>query len=58
MKKAEFDAIAKLQKQRLRSDKTTDSLKIEEDKFRKENQKLNATNDKIKSKLINYPKTF
>ncbi len=57
--KVRFDAtIAKLQKQRLELDKTTDSLKIEEDKFRKENQKLNATNDKIKSKLINYQELF
>ena len=57
--KVRFDAtIAKLHKQRLELDKTTDSLKIEEDKFRKENQKLNATNDKIKSKLINYQELF
>jgi len=57
--KVRFDAtIAKLQKQRLELDKTTDSLKIEEDKFRKENQKLNASNDKIKSKLLNYQELF
>merc|ERR1712127_45481 len=33
-------------------------LKDEEDKFKKENEKLNLTNDKIKSKLINYQELF
>ena len=57
--KVRFDAtIAKLQKQRLELDKTTSSLKDEESKFRKENEKLNLTNDKVKSKLINYQELF
>ena len=57
--KIRFDAtIAKLQKQRLELDKTTSSLKDEESKFRKENEKLNITNDKVKSKLINYQELF
>jgi DNA mismatch repair protein MutS2 len=57
--KVRFDAtIAKLQKQRLELDKTTNSLKDEESKFRKENEKLNITNDKVKSKLINYQELF
>ncbi|KRO86308.1 MAG: DNA mismatch repair protein MutS, partial [Cryomorphaceae bacterium BACL29 MAG-121220-bin8] len=57
--KVRFDAtIAKLQKQRLELDKTTNSLKDEESKFRKENEKLDITNDKIKSKLINYQELF
>ena len=57
--KVRFDAtIAKLQKQRLELDKTTSSLKDEEIKFRKENEKLDITNNKIKSKLINYQELF
>ena len=57
--KVRFDAtIAKLQKQRMQLDKTTSSLKDEESKFKRENQKLNVTNDKIKSKLINYQELF
>jgi len=57
--KVRFDAtIAKLQKQRLELDKTTNSLKDEESKFRKENEKLDITNDKIKSKLIKYQELF
>ena len=57
--KVRFDAtIAKLQKQRLELDKTTSSLKDEEIKFRKENEKLDVTNNKIKSKLINYQELF
>ena len=30
----------------------------QEDKFKKENEKLNLTNDKIKSKLVNYQELF
>jgi DNA mismatch repair protein MutS2 len=57
--KVRFDAtIAKLQKQRLELDKTRSSLKDEEIKFRKENEKLDVTNNKIKSKLINYQELF
>ena len=57
--KVRFDAtIAKLQKQRLELDKTRSSLKDEEIKFRKENEKLDITNNKIKSKLINYQELF
>jgi DNA mismatch repair protein MutS2 len=57
--KVRFDAtIAKLQKQRIELDKTTSSLKDEESKFKRENEKLILTNDKIKSKLINYQELF
>ena len=57
--KVRFDAtIAKLQKQRMQLDKTANSLKSEESKFIRENEKLNLTNDKIKSKLINYQELF
>ena len=57
--KVRFDAtIAKLQKQRIELDKTTSSLKNEESKFKRENEKLILTNDKIKSKLINYQELF
>ena len=47
-----------MQKQRVQLDKTASSLKQEEDKFKKENEKLNLTNDKIKSKLVNYQELF
>ena len=57
--KVRFDAtIAKLQKQRMELDRTANSLKDEESKFKRENEKLNVTNDKIKSKLINYQELF
>ena len=57
--KVRFDAtIAKLQKQRIQLDKTASSLKNEESRFKRENERLNVTNDKIKSKLINYQELF
>ena len=57
--KVRFDAtIAKLQKQRIQLDKTASSLKNEESRFKRENERLNITNDKIKSKLINYQELF
>tara|TARA_B100001142_G_scaffold85757_1_gene87153 strand:+ start:1793 stop:3940 length:2148 start_codon:yes stop_codon:yes gene_type:complete len=57
--KVRFDAtIAKLQKQRIQLDKTASSLKDEESRFKRENERLNITNDKIKSKLINYQELF
>lgn len=57
--KVRFDAtIAKLQKQRIQLDKTASSLKDEESRFKRENERLNVTNDKIKSKLINYQELF
>ena len=57
--KVRFDAtISKLQKQRIQLDKTTNSLKNEEYKFKKENEKLSHTNEKIRSKLVNYQELF
>ena len=57
--KVRFDAtIAKLQKQRIQLDKTASSLKDKESRFKRENERLNVTNDKIKSKLINYQELF
>ena len=57
--KLRFDAtILKLQKQRSKLDNTTKSLIKEEEKFKKENEKLSIVNKKIKSKLINYQELF
>ena len=57
--KIRFDeSILKLQKQRYKLDTTTKSLLEEEEKFKKENEKLSITNKKIKSKLINYQELF
>jgi DNA mismatch repair protein MutS2 len=38
--------------------KLANSLKNEEYKFKRENEKLSHTNDKIRSKLVNYQELF
>ena len=57
--KVRFDAtIAKLQKERSQMTKTGDSLRKQESKAIKENNRLEVLNKKIKEKLIGYQELF
>ena len=57
--KVRFDAtIAKLQKERSQMEKTTSSLKEEEEKTREEAKRLETLNNKIQSKLTSYQELY
>ena len=57
--KIRFDAtIAKLQKERSQMEKTTSSLKEEEEKTREEAKRLETLNNKIQSKLTSYQELY
>ena len=57
--KVRFDAtIAKLQKERSKMAKTSNSLKEEEEKTREEAKRLEALNQKLKTKLEGYQELF